>query len=63
MAGARVPRGRRLFAARFRILLDVAGQHRVSLLARTPKFLNQPVIRPGVDMVGGKHAHVSPSAL
>ena len=33
----------------FQDLLDVASQHRVSLLTRTPKLLNQPIVRPGID--------------
>ena len=47
----------------FQDLLDVTSQYRVSLLPRAPKSFNQPVIRPGVDVVGRKHAHVSSSRL
>ena len=63
MAGARVPPRPSIVRGASQDLLDVASQHRVSLLTRTSKFLNQPVVRPGVEMVGDKQAHVSSRGL
>ena len=57
------PRGRRRAGRALQDLLDVAGQRRVGLLPRAPELLDQRVVGPGIDVVGGKHARVAACPL
>ena len=44
-------------------LFDVARQAGVGILPRPPELLDQRIVGPGVDVVGGKHAGVAAGAF
>ena len=62
-AGARVPRGVARAVSRVSTLFDLARRARRSLLTRAAELLDQRVVRPRIDAVGGKHARVAAGAF